>query len=306
MRRAECANSYRGFSLGIHSSIPFPELVPQECDPDVFIQVGEEREPPPEARGIPRWIKAESDGVLLAWEHVGTIRVRAGREIVVNPAPGIEERVVRLFVLGASISVLLQQRGFTVIHASSVSINGEAVAFVGEKGVGKSTLAAILNARGHSLIADDTIALRNGCPTPEVVPGFPVMKLWPDSVEAALACKPEQFPSLYPKGKKRNVDVRERFASNPVPLRRIFLIFGGEKPEISKIEPQKALVGLLPHWYGARFGEELLDACGRDTHLLQCGDIVRKVPVFVLKRQRTIETLPELALMVERHLDKEP
>jgi hypothetical protein len=101
---------------------------------------------------------------------MGTILVRKGREIIVDPIPGLEDKVLRLFVLGPALAVLLHQRGRLVLHASAAAIAGEVVAFMGRSGWGKSTAAAALYTRGHSIVADDVTAVQVNTDT-----GFPVV-----------------------------------------------------------------------------------------------------------------------------------
>lgn len=49
---------------------------------------------------------------------VGKFLIRNGQEIIVEPEVGISENVLRPCILGSAMVVLLQQRGFLVLHAS--------------------------------------------------------------------------------------------------------------------------------------------------------------------------------------------
>jgi serine kinase of HPr protein (carbohydrate metabolism regulator) len=66
--------------------------------------------------------------------------------------------------------VLLQQRGRLVLHASAVTVDLGVVAFMGGPGWGKSTMAAAMYARGHSIVADDVTAVRADKAHPVVHP----------------------------------------------------------------------------------------------------------------------------------------
>jgi hypothetical protein len=291
--------SYEAFGLGIHSNFPLPELIEGTFPSDIAIRLEAPAEVPPEAKEVPRWIQISNGDILLAWRDMGTIRLRKGCEVAVAPCPGTALEVVRLFVLGVGMSLLLQQRGLPVFHGSAVSINGSGVGFVGWKGFGKSTLAAGLHARGHPFLSDDALVLRNGRPTPSVLPGFPQAKLWPDAVKSIFSVEAEEFPRLRSEIEKRAVVTAERFSREPVPLKIIFLIAGGEEIEIKKLEPREALIRLMPHWYGAWTSTELFQALGPQKHLLDCGIVVNTVPVYLLKRPQSIEHLPEVARKVE-------
>jgi hypothetical protein len=63
------------------------------------------------------------------------------------------------FLLGTVLYCVSLIRGFEALHASAVCLDGATAAFVGASGAGKSALAAELVRRGHSLFADDVLAL---------------------------------------------------------------------------------------------------------------------------------------------------
>ena len=50
-------------------------------------------------------------------------------------------------------------RGIESLHATAIVVDGEAVAFLGDSGDGKSTLAASFLSRGYSLLTDDVLVL---------------------------------------------------------------------------------------------------------------------------------------------------
>ncbi len=57
---------------------------------------------------------------------------------------------------------MLTLRGETVLHASAVALDG--LAFVGQSGRGKSTVAALLCLDGAELVTDDVLAMDTGPP----------------------------------------------------------------------------------------------------------------------------------------------
>jgi hypothetical protein len=79
---------------------------------------------------------------------IGRLVVEDGREVTATPALSRQARAIALV-----------QRGFAVLHASAVLIEDEVVAFVGDCGAGKSTVAAALCSRGHGLVADDVVGI---------------------------------------------------------------------------------------------------------------------------------------------------
>lgn len=60
---------------------------------------------------------------------------------------------------GALLSLLLYLRGTTVFHGSAVDVDGDAIAFVGHSGQGKTTMATMLCAEGARAITDDVLVV---------------------------------------------------------------------------------------------------------------------------------------------------
>jgi hypothetical protein len=299
--------AYVAYGLRIQSALPLPELVADEAaatggEADAVIRFGKVKAVPFETNGVARRIHAIAGEVYLFWQGIGLFLVRGGCEIIIDPAPGVEERVLRLFILGTTLAMLLHQRGqVVVLHASTAAISGQAVAFAGAGGMGKSIIAATLHQRGHGLLGDDILAVdvRNGYPV--ALPGFPYLKLWPDAV-ASLGCIPEALPRLRPELEKRGYRITTGFSPAPLPLKCIYVLNRGPEPKIEPLCPPEALIELMPHWYGARFGTELLQALGLAAHFLQCTTLVNKTTVCRLERPDSLSSLPDVVRLVEGHL----
>jgi hypothetical protein len=241
-----------------------------------------------------------ADEALLFWEQIGTFLVRKGREIIIDPNPGVEENLVRLPLLGAVLAVLLHQRGQLVLHASAVDIGGQAVAFIGAKGKGKSTMAAALYGRGHKLIGDDMVVVSlDEQGQPFLLPGFPQFKLWPAAAAVSLGDNPELLPRLISAEEKRVRRIRDRFSEDKTPLRGIYTLCGGAEPAIKSLQSKDAILQLFTHSYVARFGQACLKGEVAVTHLKQCVELINRVPVFRLERPASLDLLAETAQMLE-------
>ena len=152
--------SYTAYGLHLHATLPLPELtvVADGAPPDVSILFGKLPPPPPELPDEGGGVLLTPEGVYFYWRDFGAFLVREGREILIDLLPGVGMQAVRLPLLGCVLGVLLHQRGLFTLHASAVSVGGAAVAFIGAKHAGKSTMAAALHARGHAMLADDVLA----------------------------------------------------------------------------------------------------------------------------------------------------
>ena len=282
--------SYIAYGLGIRSALPLPELVAEEAAADVIIRLGKAKHLLPKATSTEvypqkAYYESTTEEAYLFWENVGAFLVRRGCEIVVEPAPGVEERVLRLFILGAALSILLQQRGWLVLHASAVTVEGGAVAFLGRSGWGKSTTAAAMHARGHKVVADDVVAVQEeGAECPLIFPGFPQLKLWPEAA-VSLGDNVERLPFLHPRFEKRARAVAaEGFSQDPLPLRQIYTLAESHTPEVEPLWAQEALVELVRHSYAVR----LVHSVGASSHFLRCASLAKKVSMSRLKRPRSL------------------
>ncbi|MBE9041275.1 hypothetical protein IQ235_10835 [Oscillatoriales cyanobacterium LEGE 11467] len=293
---------YQAYGLGIHSKLALPELVADsQARADVIVEFAQLNDSPLNTDDTAHCFESTEEGMYVFWKSVGTFFIQQGRTISIDPDPDADADRLRLFILGAAIGVILHQRGYFVLHASAVEIDGKAAVFIGNKGWGKSTMAATLHARGHRLIGDDVVALDlNDNTRPVVLPAFPQLKLWPDAVES-LGGDPENLPRLVPHLEKRDRRVREGFIDRTVPLGHIFLLGKGETVEIRPLEPQRIVTYLLQNSYVTRFGSELLQA-GEAAHFLRLVRLARSISIERLLRPSQLFLLPTVARLVEERI----
>ena len=65
------------------------------------------------------------------------------------------------FLLTEVITRLLIDHGFAAYHASSISLNGKAIVFMGESMSGKTTLSLKLASKGYCYLGDDRVFIKN-------------------------------------------------------------------------------------------------------------------------------------------------
>lgn len=292
--------SYVAYGLHIGSMLPLPELLPAAGEPEVVLRVAKVDGLPPEVRSGEGYCQAEAETVHLFWPEAGAFQISGGREIVVEPAPAAEERVVRLYLLGPVLAMLLFQRGRLILHASAVAIDGAAVAFLGASGWGKSTTAAAFHAHGYGVVADDVAAVQTGSGRPLIFPGFPQLKLCPDAL-LSLGHRPETLPQLHPDEGKRGRCVIDGFCREPLPLRSLYVLAEGRRLEIEPLQGRETFVELLRHSYAVR----LLYAIGAAAQFKQCASVVGAAPARRLKRPRSLQRLPDLVRLVEQDLGRQ-
>jgi hypothetical protein len=294
LRVGRAASNCLAYGLVIRSAIPLPELASAEGEADVEIHSGRV-ELPPEAESGPGCVYATAEEAYLSFGPAGRFLIRGGREIVADPVPGADERVLRTVILGPALGALLYQRGRLPLHASAVALPGGVAAFVGEKGEGKSTMAAAMYSRGYPLVADDVTALDlDGAGRPTVFPAYPQLRLWPGAA-VSLGDDLARLPRLDSLSDKRGRQALREFSPVPRPLRRVYVLCRGEHPEIEHLRPQEALVELVRYTYGRR----LLQMVNSPRHFLKCAGVVNGASVCRLRRPHSFATLSEVVRLVE-------
>src|SRR5665213_2382780 len=124
---------YACFGLTVLSDVELPGLPPGDGEPDVVIGLG----------SVPRTPrKATMDDEIAFHARGGAFHIKQGREIVLDPPPGVDIGLLRVLLMGRIMAFLLRQRGWLPLHASGIDIDGQAVLFLGASGSGKSTTAA--------------------------------------------------------------------------------------------------------------------------------------------------------------------
>lgn len=302
MRRSAAGLSrYSVAGIGLASELPFPDLAVTQAEPDVLLRLGKVEYEAGEPTPGPNWLQIETPGDwILAWEDVGTIRLRGGRELWIEPRPGLEEDRLRATVLGSLLSLLLVQRGSFPLHASSVVIAGQAVAIMGPSGAGKSSLAAALTRLGCAFLADDVSAIdlpgEVGGEAPLVHPGIPRFKLASATLET-LGESPADHPRLRGEDEKHAVPAPAA-SVGAVPLGRLYEIADDDQDVFEPMTPQAAMLAVLRNCHRLDLGSKTV---GHGELMARSARIAQSVPVFRLGRRRRIEGLTALARKLLAH-----
>jgi len=285
--------TYEEYGLRICSAIPLINRVVREEPADVIIRFGHIAVPPAsKTLSTGKTYRVTAEGVFLLWDGFGTVLVRKGREIIVDPAREITAHRLRAMLLGPVLAVLLHERGRLILHASAVTMDGGVAAFVGAPGQGKSTLALALYALGGDLVADDIVSIEFDGATPLVVPSSPQINVWPETLHA-LSYDPTVLEKIEPEFEKRAFPVAERFSTQRAPLRSVYVLHEGGEAAIEPLPAQEALMELIRHSY-----VRLREGPSASTHLHQCAALVTTIAVFRATVPRDLGALRHVAQMI--------
>lgn len=214
------------------------------------------------------------DGVRFAIES-------HGRELWADFPDGYSLEDVSTYLLGPVIGFVLRLRGITCLHASATVVGDYAIALAGFAGSGKSTLAAVFGQRGFPILSDDVVALTEERGQFLVQPGYPRVNLWPDSVRALFGNE-SALPRITPTWGKCYLASNHagcRFATEPVPLRAIYVLSAREteltKPILEDLTGNDAFMTLVANTYI----NHLLDRNMRSRDFAVFGRLIGAIPV---------------------------
>ena len=287
--------------LTVRSDFPLPELPP--CDTPNAADVRIIRANVPKSLPGGMQVMAEArvtpQAVLLDIPSVGRILAVGGREIRVDAAPDCRAEDLRLFILGSAFGAIYLQRGLFPLHASVVVVHGKAIAFAGDPGAGKSTMAAWLNRQGYPVLSDDVCVIRvDADHEPLAFPAFPRIKLWKDTL-SALGLNRKGLQKDYSRADKYHLPPIGDFAQEAVPLRQInFLAFSKDEssPELEPVQPAHAVSLLRDNTYRFQF----VSPMGlTKRHFVACTRIVESVAMYTLSRPKRFSALAECQQLIE-------
>lgn len=306
MKTRSDSQTYWAFGLKIRSEVPLsrlPSVTDDEYDLEIRLgQVQHETEPIRVDQERSFWA-AENQACHIL-DGVGAFLVENGNEILVQPEGTAPERLLQLSLLGPAMALALHQRGLFVLHASSVAFEGQGVGFLGGFAAGKSTMAASMHNLGLEVVSDDLTVVSLAGPTPQIVPGYPQVKLWPDAA-SALGVPIEDLPRVHPDHEKRFLNLSRDFSREPRDLRRLYMLRIGDTVTIESLSAMESFESVLANWYGGRFGSEYLDAIDLRRLIDQAALVTRRVPVRVLTRPATFGEDPDLPACILKEIVKD-
>jgi hypothetical protein len=197
----------------------------------------------------------------------------------------------------------LSHRRRHVVHAGGVLRDEVAIAFVGDTGAGKSTLAGEFARAGEPLLSDDALVIAPVEGGHEVLPTYPSLRLCADSLAQLDLERDELFPMAHYSDKRR-IKLPVRSATPPSarwPLAAIYHlepVVDGTRTSISPITPREAVTVLLRN----SFQLDVTDMAGTAWLLDRCARLADQVPVFRLRYPRDFRQLGNVRRAVTDHV----
>lgn len=150
-----------------------------------------------------------------------------GRRVACHALNGASRETFRTYLASQVLSCALLKQGIEPLHATVVVVDGQAVAFLGNCGYGKSSLGAAFLRAGHALLTDDMLvtSLSEGQqPKAWAHPGPPRVKLFPRIARVLLGRRRAGTP-LNPDTAKLIIPLADHeHCDQAVPLRVLYVL----------------------------------------------------------------------------------
>lgn len=296
-------NFYKAYGMNIKSSIILPGIVSKFKKSDINIIFDELSRFPSE-----NCIKSDYNNLKLQiadniigifWNDIEICRIQNSDEIIINQLSGLKDRFLVLAILGTAIPLILNKRNMLMLHGTALNIDNNAIAFIGSEGAGKSTTSFAFIKKGYRLLSDDVLGIKlNNENIPNVISGFPVIKLWPEVIRN-MGENPDLMPKIQSGVEKRFYYTYNNFINESVPLKMIFLIKETRKDTIIRDHSlQESTIELVKSTlYANSFNNTQLI-----NNLINCGEIAKRVPIKLLEVKRSLNDIPNLVKIVESYI----
>lgn len=221
-------------------------------------------------------------------------------EVTCFPAPDVPMSSCEHLYLNQVQPLILARQGKIVLHGSAVAAAGRALAFVGEAGRGKSTLATAFAVNGFPFLSDDGLVFEPDGSGYRVLPSHPSVRLWDDSHEALLPPDAPVAPAVHYTSKARFIAGRDLgYCEQPATLGAVYFLGPGavEDTAIYRLDPGDAVAALLQHSF-------ILDI--EDHNLLSAqfdrlAKFANSVSCFRLDYPRSYDDLPRVIADIRAH-----
>lgn len=309
---------YRYGGLVFQSTKPLP-LMPDEAGAgpaDVTVEFGPLPRPAAAAvRAKPHFQMYGDGSAILQSPQSIRMLFDKGRILRLEAPEGVDPGIVRSWLVGPGLGLILSQRGAPSLHACAVSLAGRAVAVAvaGDSGAGKSTAARALLQRGHRLLAEDQAVID---PASRLLhPGVPDLRLRAETARW-FGDGMEEGAWVGSEGDKFTVpSLRDRFDPHPRLLAAVFVLASDpaerptadppttERPTTERLSAVAAAAALHRYVYRQR----LAGFMGLSPGIFRWATaLAAAVPVFVLRRPKDLSRLDELAAYIERTTERTP
>ncbi len=245
-------------------------------------------------------IQLARDAFLFTTPSGTRFHYRRGAGIAVDKAGSGSDEETDLFYHGTVYGGVAWLNGLVPLHASSVVIQGKVVAFTGDSGEGKSTLAAALARHGYSHRSDDVLLVEISGNSIVAWPDRDRIKLCSDAF--AMVGASRHAPVEAGSGKFfAAIDHCDPDTGGPLPLTDLIVLETAKRgePRLEACTGSAKIPHLIRAMYRMEIPVRLEDGAAHASLLRSMGTGLR---VWTLRRQRNRDRFEEDIALIARRL----
>jgi len=244
-----------------------------------------------------RFAPLDDGSTYVGWDGIGEFLVApGGRTIAWRRIDGSSIESFEVYMLGQALSFALVKQRFEPLHATAVVVGDRAVAFLGENGSGKSSLAACFVAAGHRLLTDDLLLLRERAGQMIAFAGPARIKLFPQIAGRFFGPLAGRLP-MNPDTQKVIVPLDgDGVAAAPAPLGAVYAlapprdVARSDRIRVDPLAPRDALMEVVK----GTFNRRLVDADRLARQFELAARVAALVPVRRLAYPRALDRVSDV------------
>ncbi len=225
-----------------------------------------------------------------------------GTSVSAHPTDSADEPTIEHLFNNQIMPLAFSRQGRPTYHASVVTMGGGAIAFIGESGFGKSTLATSFALEDEAFMTDDALLIdetNTGC---IVQPSHASLRLWDDSAETLVSADSLRAdPISYSTKSRLLAGGALSYCEEPRPLSAAYVLADNGTTDISI----KKLTGLdcFMGWISNSFLLDIEDHDLLKQHFDWTHRISAAIPTFSLDYPREYGMLPEVRAALRSHFE---
>jgi hypothetical protein len=231
----------------------------------------------------------DSENIYLNWHEIADFQVVSGTKLFYQLLCD-DYDLFRIFALSEALGLILFQRGIFLLHGSAVLIDNQVSVFVGVGGAGKSTTVAAFAKASYLVLSDDLVAIQFIDGKPYVIPSFPHIKIWENSLDGLQIDKTKLEPAFEGHNKYFLCLSYQNYPESPVPLKKIHIL---QKPYSKKpkaIKPNEVPIELLKYF---PLPHQLLTGKNLQKHFMDSILLANQVEIERMNRPQNFKKLEE-------------
>ncbi|MEG1411448.1 MAG: hypothetical protein RSD36_16535 [Terrisporobacter sp.] len=301
---------YRVYGLNIESTIEIPEFEIIDRDLgknshiniDVKLSYGVVKDEIKDAIEQGRVANYEKLDMWFYIKNLAIFHIYNGDTVVIEPCKDAELKMVKIYVMGSVLGMVLLQKNVVAIHGGGIVIDGKGCIFTGDKGAGKSTITTAFRKKGYKFISDDVCSIDVG-EVNTINHGFGYQKICEDAMEKLGYNVDDYVPFRGDLNvNKYIVPAFDEFTKEDVPLEAVFELKVGDvdEVEIEEIIGAKKLKKIMKNI----FRVEMIHYSGgaEPVYFKKCIDLAQNIQFYKITRPRDLFSVDQQIELIEEQV----